>query len=247
MSINYHAYQNRGFKFSTFEEIEKQWLERFAGYNPERIAGILGLTYDADFLYIKYYGEEYRLNLALGRIEKPGNDMSENDVMPDRIGEPAFHHEGLNLPLPEEGWRGDIFANEAMAIYHILYYTVDNPQLSGNLVSNASLDPRHTRSPQEDVLYDDLSAYFPDKDSLVEACEKAGGNPVISKADASFTFYPFPQIPLQLVYWEADEDFGAQVKVLVDEKITDYVHIETTGCLVSDLFEKIKKYSKSVG
>ena len=227
MSINYHAYQNRGFAFSTFEEMERQWLERFAGFDPARIAGILGLDYDEDFLYIRYYDEDYRLSLKLGRIEKKSEEPYEKDPDPDHI------------PL-EEGWHGRLYANTAMAIYHILFYTKDQPKLSGNWVQNGSLDPRHVRHPQEDVLFNDFIKRFPEgKGALEAACLVAGGKPLMAKADLAYMFYPFPQIPLQLNYWEADEDFPAQVKVLVDENITDYVHIETTGCLVSDLFEKI--------
>ena len=227
MSINYHAYQNRGFAFSTFEEIERQWTARFAGFDPERIAKILGLTYDENFLFIRYFGGEYRLNLKLGRIEKKTDSPYEADPDPDRI------------PL-EEGWHGRLLANEALAIYHILFYTVDAPKLSGNWVQNASLDPRHVRHPQEDVLFNDFLAHFPEGTSgLKKACLAAGGEAVMGKADLCFIFHPFPQIPMQLNYWEADEDFPAQVKVLVDSNVTDYVHVETTGCMVSDLFERI--------
>ncbi|MBE6015598.1 MAG: DUF3786 domain-containing protein [Lachnospiraceae bacterium] len=233
MSINYHAYQNRGFTFGTFEEIAKIWLERFRGYNPDRIAGILGLKYDEKYLYIEYFGREYRLNLEIGRIEKKSDEPFDNFCAPDEI------------PL-EKGWHGEVYANEAMAIYHILFYTVDEPHLSGEWVQNASLDPRHVRHPQEDVLFEDFLKSFPEGTAALKAaCEAAGGEPVMSKADAAYIFHPFPQIPLQLNYWEADEDFPAQVKVLVDSRITDYVHIETTGCLVSDLFEHIVACKKS--
>ena len=227
MSINYHAYQNRGFKLSTFKEIEKQWVDRFTGFNPERIAAILDLEHDKDFLYIRYYNKEFRLRLDIGRIEKKTDDPYDCIFMPDEI------------PL-EEGWHGDVYTNEAMAIYHILYYTVDNPILTGEWINNKALDPRHVRHKNEDVLFDDFASHFQgDTNKLKEACEAFGGTPIVSKADAAYQFYPFPQIPIQIIYWEADEDFPAQVQALVDKNITDYVHIETTGCLVSDLFERI--------
>ena len=44
---------------------------------------------------------------------------------------------------------------------------------------------------------------------------------------------------IQLVYWDADEDFPAQVQVMFDEHATDYIHFETSGCIVADLLEKI--------
>ena len=45
---------------------------------------------------------------------------------------------------------------------------------------------------------------------------------------------------IQLIFWDADEDFPAQVQVLVDERITDFIHYETVGCIISDLFEKLE-------
>lgn len=50
-----------------------------------------------------------------------------------------------------------------------------------------------------------------------------------------------PQIQLQLHFWDADEDFPAQTQILVDRKITDYIHFETVGCLISDLLEKLEQ------
>lgn len=50
-----------------------------------------------------------------------------------------------------------------------------------------------------------------------------------------------PPIQLQLHFWDADEDFPAQTQILVDRKITDYIHFETVGCLISDLLEKLEQ------
>ena len=47
-----------------------------------------------------------------------------------------------------------------------------------------------------------------------------------------------------MIFWDSDEDFPAQVQVLVDQRVTDYIHFETVGCLISDLFEKIEKMSE---
>ena len=50
----------------------------------------------------------------------------------------------------------------------------------------------------------------------------------------------FPQVKIRLIFWDADEDFSAQTQILVDSRITDYVHLETTGCIVSDLLEMLE-------
>ena len=62
-----------------------------------------------------------------------------------------------------------------------------------------------------------------------------------SKGDLCYEFEAFPQVHLQLIFYDADEDFPAQANVLVDDHVTDFIHFETTGCLISDLFEQIEK------
>ena len=71
-------------------------------------------------------------------------------------------------------------------------------------------------------------------------CRKLGGVKQ-NKGDLCYEFEAFPQVHLQVLFYDADEDFPAQVKVLVDRHVTDYIHFETTGCLISDLFEKIEQ------
>ena len=45
---------------------------------------------------------------------------------------------------------------------------------------------------------------------------------------------------MQMIFWDADEDFPAQTQILVDKNITDFVHTETIGCMISDLLEKLE-------
>ena len=64
--------------------------------------------------------------------------------------------------------------------------------------------------------------------------------PLAVKGDAAFLFYAVPQIPLRLIFWDADEEFPAQTQVLVDSRITDYLHYESVGCVISDLLERLE-------
>lgn len=217
MSINYHAYQCRNFRFDDYEKISEQWRETFSGFSPERTAAILDLKYDSEYLYIPYFGAVYRLCLADGRLEKQAG---------------------------EEGWEGSLWFNEAMVVYHILNYVADAPRHAGEMVSNTDLDPTSVsrNSTREDVLFADFARKVTGKArELKESCLKLGGTEVPSRADCAFLFYPFPQIPLQLIFWDADEDFPAKVQVLVDRYVTDYLHLETTGCMISDLFQKLSE------
>ena len=223
MSINFHAYQCRNYLLSDYEEIEKQWHSEFTDYNPDRVMKILNLERDDMYLYIRYFQTLYRMNLKNGVLEKQTEPESE---------------------LPgENGWTGRVYFNESMVIYHLLHYVKDHPENSGVWIPNSRLDTRAARNDQrEDLLFTSFCTQFSGKTDLLElACKKLNGTPVQTKADLSYQFHAFPQVPLQLLFWDADEDFPAQVQILVDQHITDYVHLETTGCMVSDLFERLNE------
>lgn len=58
---------------------------------------------------------------------------------------------------------------------------------------------------------------------------KADFSELESNAEVAAVFNPLPMIPFQILFWDADEDdgFSAQVKVLFDETVLDYLDIES--------------------
>lgn len=217
MSVNYHAFQSRGYLFSNSEVVCEQWRTAFSNYDPARISRILNLESDDRYLYLTYFQKPYRLSLSDGILEKS---------------------------LPEqEGWTDELYFNESMSIYHLLHYTKEFPRTSGIWVPNTRIDGVIARNPSApDPLLEPFARRFSGRaGDLARICRALGGT-ALEKGDVSFQFSAFPQIPLQLVFWDADEDFPAQVQVLADSYVTDYVHYETVGCMVSDLLEAIESF-----
>ncbi|MCK5915520.1 MAG: DUF3786 domain-containing protein, partial [Deltaproteobacteria bacterium] len=62
-----------------------------------------------------------------------------------------------------------------------------------------------------------------------------------SNADVAAVFYPLPKIPFQLLFWDADIDdgFPAQVKVLFDATVLDYLDIESLVFLGEKCAERL--------
>ena len=212
MSANYHAFQSRNVLFADSEAGSQQWWDRFAGYDPGRVSGILHLKTDESYVYIRYFHTWYRMNLENGHLEKE-----------------------------EDGqWTQRLYVNETMAIYHLFEYVKDQPVVSGQWVPGYSLYGGAARNTsQNDPLFAAFSARFQGRMAeLIQACEKLGGKK-LSKGDVGYQFEAFERVELQLYFWEADEDFPAQVQVLVDSTITDFLYCGTIGCLISDLFEKL--------
>ena len=145
MSINFHAYQSRGYLFENFEVQCEQWRSLFTGYDPVRVSRILQFSYDSEYLYIPYFGETYRLRVENGVLEKrlkneAGMEKKENDK-----------------------WTDQLFFNETMSIYHLLHYVKDVPVLSGNWILNEHLDERRRSGKVNDILLESFSAKFTER------------------------------------------------------------------------------------
>jgi len=211
MSVNYHAFQSRGVLFSNHEKVCEQWREEFSGYDPKRITRILHLNADDDYLYLTYFQKGYRLRLADGILEKQ----------------------------EEEDWTDELYFNEAMAVYHLLHYTKDLPAVSGKWVPSHTIDGVVSRNPAADPLLTPFALKYTGKtDELDAACRAAGGIR-LETGDVAYEFEAFQKVHLRLVFWDADEDFPAQVQILVDQCVTDFLHYETVGCVISDLLEQL--------
>ena len=238
MSINFHAQQNRGFRFSVIEEIQREWRERFTGYDPERVCRILDLARDENYVYVVYYGETFRLRLSDGVLEKKLREKREKAGYIDLdTGERVDY---------DPFWDENVFFNEAMSVYHLLYHVKDDPSRSGEWLTNENIINSNARTDIPDPLLTPFSARFAGKcGELRDACEAAGGSPTSDRGDVCYEFTSFPQIPLRLIFWDADEDFPAQTKMLFDSRVTDYVHIETTGCIIADLFDILERNAQT--
>ncbi len=62
-----------------------------------------------------------------------------------------------------------------------------------------------------------------------------------SNAEVAAVFYPLPKIPFQMLFWDADLDdgFPAQIKVLFDATVLDYLDIESLVFLGEKCAERL--------
>ena len=138
-------------------------------------------------------------------------------------------------------WIDELYFNESMSVYHLLHYTKDVPAISGKWVPSHTIDGVVSRNP---AVKDPLLSPFEEKyagrtEDFKKSCRAAGGIE-IKAGDAAYEFEVFPQVHMQLILWDQDEDFPAQVQVLVDQCVTDFVHYETVGCMIADLLERLQ-------
>lgn len=67
-------------------------------------------------------------------------------------------------------------------------------------------------------------------EKLATACSAVGGKNVkdnFDSGDLAFEFTAFPKVPVTLLFWDTEEGFEADVKLLFDETVVDHLDIES--------------------
>ena len=228
-----HALRNIGFLFTDGEAACLKWRQVFSGYDPKVAAEALGLSYNEDYVYVRYFGGDYRLRRADGVLEKPAGPV------------PGQPEEEIAEHTTEDGWMDLLYMNEALVVYHILGGCKENPRHAGVWVPESSLDPVRIRSgnrtdPLLEAFARDFTGQIPE---LEAACRSLGGEK-ISGGDTAWEFHMMPQIPVRLQFYDADDEFPAQLSVLVDQFVTDYMEFEAVGCMVAELLDRLGKTAR---
>jgi hypothetical protein len=109
----------------------------------------------------------------------------------------------------------------------------DPPPPSGEWITFSSVPASHAKDKAWAGHVEEVIAkhFTGDVEGLRRACERLGGRPVEIKGnhDASYEFRFFPRYPVLLLFYDAvpDEDFPAQVKLLLDRNVDRFLDIES--------------------
>ena len=77
-----------------------------------------------------------------------------------------------------------------------------------------------------------------------EICEKLQGAP-LNMADAAYVFRIAPRIPVLVQFWDGDEDFPAESKILFDKTITEHLSPDIIFCMAVEICKRIGKAGKN--
>lgn len=191
----------------------KKW---FLKYDQEPLAEKFHLEMDETYLYLTYLGTPCRIERATGTVfEKTGDTYTEcrsyETVM--TIYDMLCH--GEERMLPPLGGRWTPVGNFAAA----------------------------GASPSANTFAQKYADYFSGKtEKLKRACVSLSGEvkPSLAGADVTAVIPAFPFFPVLLQFWEKDEEFPPQVKLLWDDQTMRYLNFETTYYLQGDLLERLK-------
>ena len=76
------------------------------------------------------------------------------------------------------------------------------------------------------------------REKLKAALESLGGRKLPS-GDVGYEIDVFPCIPVQVLFWEGDEEFPAQCNLLFDKSATDFIHVESIVTIASEILRHL--------
>ena len=71
-----------------------------------------------------------------------------------------------------------------------------------------------------------------------EKCEQLGGN-LLDMADAAYAFEITPRIPVAVQFWDRDDEFSAEAKILFDKTIAEQLAPDIIFCLTVEICRRI--------
>ena len=199
-------------KKSNYEIQAENAILSFPQWDHEKIAKKFNLNLDKDYLYIKFIGQNYQLNRKTGAIKK----FSKNDYV-------------------SAGY------NEIMSILDLFDHSKENLSLSGKWCTPNSLKGTvyggNTNS--QNTMFQKYETFFSDNFECLDiACEKLDGKK-INEAAIGYIINIFDFLPVKFLFYKPDGDFPAEIKILWDENILDYIKFETTFFAVFHLLERL--------
>lgn len=230
---------------SNYEKTKRACAQAFCETDHSALIERFGLEQDADYLYVRFFEQPFRLSKRTGVIER--REECEAPGAPATPGASVGAAEA-SAAAPgastETTWSEAQF-NEAMTIYDLLGYAQPSCHASGTMVNMKSL---HTKiaatAPRPSSFYAAqearLAAYEAQQSGiLAQAAQIIGGTP-LNKADVSAQFTVINDLTMQIQLWLPDEDFPASLQFFWDENVLQYMHYETVWYANGFILEELE-------
>ena len=92
-----------------------------------------------------------------------------------------------------------------------------------NTVSKIKSMNEHVETPLKET-------FASNTEKLIAACRASGGTDVsrqYESCDTAFHFAAFPNVPVVLLFWDEEDGFEADIKLLFDKTVLDHLDIES--------------------
>ena len=185
--------------------------EAFLQWDQRRMIQQFSLQHDDQFLYLPFFAEAYRICRKTGRVER----------------------------IQADGTQREGNFEEVFSIYDALCREKKGT-LSGRYCSVNALPNVVRSSGLGDRLYDEAVERFRGKTAeLARACRQLGGA-AEPGGDMAYRLPVFPFLPVIVRFWDGDDEFAPQMRLLWDERTQEFVRYETTYYIASHLLRRLE-------
>ncbi len=199
---------------SNYDIMRNRMELEFTKYDQTAMIRKFSLRHDAEYLYINFVGREYCICRTTGRVE-------------------WYSHKA------EQYIHADY--SESMTIFDMLAWSKPDCKLDGRFVTDKDLKGTVKSSYPAAGVFSRMADPFAGKtEQLRRACLKLGGQPG-TVGDVSSTIPLFDFFPVMLQFWDADDEFGAVLKLMWDYNATDFMHYETIAFATGHLVGRLKE------
>lgn len=200
---------------SNYDQWRIDWQTRFLSMDPHDLCRKLPfLSLSGEHLILPYFNQTIAIRLSDGLIAPP----------------PAW---------------GKLSLMDEMNIYTMLWYSRQDAILTGHWCTFENL--RNARPFGPAFRKGNLAPFaqtFSGHADLLEAALQAFGGKPLPTGDVGYELEVFPCIPMQVLFWDSDEEFPAQCNLLFDSSAPDFIHIEGVVSIAS---EALKHLAQAVG
>ena len=129
--------------------------------------------------------------------------------------------------------------SEVLTIYDMLCHSKEGARISGEWKTLATLSPHSNFGASgRDLFGRTLVKISGKSEELHAACQKLGGRPVTT-ADVGYEFDAFDSMPIIFQFWDADDEFPANIVFLFDANTLDFIHFETAWYIAGHVLGEI--------
>ena len=113
--------------------------------------------------------------------------------------------------------------------------------LSGKWSTVNHLEGLHHPGVGEETMYGDIALAFSGKQEQIRQIGAQWGAEPFPVGDAAFVLRIFPFLPMVFQFWEGDEEFPPQIRLLWDSNMLSFVRYETIWYIAADFLGEMKR------
>lgn len=185
----------------------------FLCYKQEAILAKFPLKHDEEYLYLSLLDQPHRIHRTTGVVEW----------------------------LDECGAPHEADFNASLSIYDILCCSQPNCTLSGQFAPISSVANHYHTNNLGGSIFDACAPVFSEHPDLLEKALIRLGGIKEGKGDIAYRINLFPFLPVQIQFWEADEDFPASLQIHWDLNTLQFLRYETTYYAAGHLLRRLRE------